>query len=148
MKKVFKLLVVLMVFLTLTACGNKKALTDEEMESKLKNLGFNVNDITDSMEDSSISVVRTANNRKYQIEYYVFKSEDTAKDAYENNVKMFEANKTAKNNKKSSDNYNKFIQKTDDYYNVITRIENTLVYVSVNIDYKSDVNKVLSKLGY
>ncbi len=148
MKKILKFLVVIAILVTLCGCGKKEALTDKELKDKLSNMGFNLHDITDSMEDSNISVVRTANNRKYQIEYYVFKSADTAKTAYENNMKMFEENKKYKGKKKSNDNYNKYIQKTDDYYNVITRIDNTLIYVSVNIDYKNDVNKVLNKLGY
>ena len=148
MKKIIKFLVVIAILVTLCGCGKKEALTDNELKDKLSKMGFNLNNITDSMEDSNISVVRTANNRKYQIEYYVFKSSDTAKTAYENNMKMFEENKKYKGKKKNGDNYNKYIQKTDDYYNVVTRIDNTLIYASVNIDYKGDVNKVLNKLGY
>ena len=111
-------------------------------------MGFDVNEITDSIEDSNISVVRTANNRMYQIEYYVFKNEESAKLAFENNMKMFKANKKYKGKLKSAENYDKYIQETNDYYNVVSRNKNILIYVSVNIDNKKDIKKVLDELGY
>lgn len=148
MKKALKIIVAIMIVFILTACGTKKALSDDELKTKLTQIGFDVNEITSSIEDSNISVVRTANNGKYQIEYYVFKNEDTAKTAYKNNVKMFSSNKKYAGKQKNDDNYNKYVQETDDYYNVVTRVKDTLVYVSVNIDYKRDIKKVLNKLGY
>ena len=63
-------------------------------------------------------------------------------------MKTFEESKKYKGEKKSKDNYDKYIQKTDDYYNSVIRIDNTLLYVSINIDYKNDVKKVINKLGY
>lgn len=148
MRKTLKIIVAVMVIFILTACGTKKALSDDELKTKLTQIGFDVNEITSSIEDSNISVVRTANNKKYQIEYYVFKSEDTAKVAYENNVKMFSSNKKYAGKETGDDNYNKYVQETDDYYNVVTRVKDTLVYVSVNVDHKRDIKKVLNELGY
>lgn len=148
MRKTLKIIVAVMVVFILTACGTKKALSDDELKTELTQIGFDVNEITSSIEDSNISVVRTANNGKYQIEYYVFKSEETAKAAYENNVKMFSSNKKYVGKETNDDNYNKYVQETDDYYNVITRVKDTLVYVSVGVDHKRDVKKVLNKLGY
>lgn len=148
MKKIVIVFMLIISLFTLSACGKKQALSDSELSSKLTELGFDVNDITDSMEDSNISVVRTANNRKYQIEYYVFKSDDTAKNAYKNNVKLFSSNKKYEGKEEEKDNYEKYVQETDLYYNSVVRIDNTIIYVSVNIDHKKDVKKVLNKLGY
>lgn len=147
MKKLTVLILVVCVFM-MSACGKKVALNDAEISSRLTNLGFDVNDISDSMEDSNINIVRTANNGKYQIEYYVFKSENAAKKAYKNNVNMFAADKEHKGSSKKQDNYDKYTQKTNSYYNSVVRTGKTLIYVSVNVDYKNDVNKVLNKLGY
>ncbi len=148
MKKILMVLMLVLCAFTLTACGKKEALSDNDMKTKLAELGFDVNDLTSYMEDPNVKVVRSANNGKYQIEYYVFKTNDTAKSAYDGNVKTFEESKKYKGEKKSKDNYDKYIQKTDDYYNSVIRIDNTLLYVSINIDYKNDVKKVINKLGY
>lgn len=148
MKRILKFLVVIFVLFTLSACGGKTALTDNEIKGKLTEMGFDVNEITDSIEDSNISVVRTANNRTYQIEYYIFKNDETAKLAFENNMKMFKANKKYEGKLKSDDNYDKYVQETNDYYNVVSRNKNILIYVSVNIDNKKDIKKVLNELGY
>lgn len=148
MKRILKVLLVIFVLFTLSACGGKTILTDNEIKDKLTEMGFDVNEITDSIEDSNISIVRTANNRTYQIEYYVFKNDESAKLAFENNMKMFKANKKYKGKLKSAENYDKYIQETNDYYNVVSRNKNILIYVSVNIDNKKDIKKVLNELGY
>ena len=148
MKRILKVLLVILALFALSACGGKTILTDNGLNNKLIEMGFDTNDITDSIEDTNISVVRTANNRTYQIEYYVFKNDESAKLAFENNMKMFKANKKYKGKLKSAENYDKYIQETNDYYNVVSRNKNILIYVSVNIDNKKDVKKVLNKLGY
>ena len=63
-------------------------------------------------------------------------------------MKMFKANKKYKGKLKSTKNYDKYIQETNDYYNVVSRNKNILIYVSVNIDNKKDIKKVLNELGY
>lgn len=148
MKKVFTLLMIAICLVTLCGCGRKEALKESDISAKLTEMGFNVTDLTDSMEDSNVSAVKTANNGKYQIEYYVFKSDETAKTAYDNNSALFKENKKFKGTEKKEDNYNRYEQKTDDYYNVVSRVGNKLIYVSINSDYKNDVKKVLNKLGF
>ena len=148
MKKLLTLIMVVICLITLCGCGKKQVLSDKDISSKLSQMGFSVNDVTSSMEDSNVNVVKTANNGKYQIEYYVFKSEQMAKTAYDNNIAMFKDNKKYKGNERSKDGYNRYDQKTDDYYNVVSRLGNTLVYASVNIDYKNDLKKVLNKLNF
>ncbi len=148
MKRIFTCVILVMCVLVLCACGNKKVISNEDLTSKLTQMGFDVNDITDVMEDTNIKTVKTANNRMYQIDYYVFKSDELAKKAYSSNVEMFEKNKKNKGNKKSKENYDKYEQTTNDYYNVVSRIDNTLIYVSVNVSHKKDVKKVLRKLNF
>lgn len=148
MRKILITIITFMCLITLTACANKVALSNEELTSKLNDLGFDVKDITDNMEDSNVNVVKTANNGKYQMEYYVFKSQEKAKEAYKNNKKTLSSNKKYEGKSTGKDNYEKYVQETDGSYNSVIRIDNTMIYVSVNIDYKKDVKKVLNKLGY
>ena len=148
MKKTLTIIMLLACIFTLTACGKNMNVKESDMTNELTKMGFDVNDITDSIEDSDIKMVKTANNRKYQLEYYVFKTEETAKKAYKNNANVFKARKKYKGKEKSSAGYDCYIQTTDAYYNRVERIKNKLVYVSVSLNYKSDVKKTLSKIGF
>ena len=89
MKKTLTIIMLLACIFTLTACGKNMNVKESDMTNELTKMGFDVNDITDSIEDSDIKMVKTANNRKYQFEYYVFKTEETAKKAYKNNANVF-----------------------------------------------------------
>ncbi len=148
LKKLAKVLLVITMLFTLTACGEKEAVSGDDFNSIMREEGFYVSDITDEMEDSDISQVLTANNTSFQIEFYVFKSEDTAKAAFTSNKEMFEANEDYEGKEKNEDTYDEYIQETEDYYNVLKRVGKTLLYVSVNVDYKSDVKSIIKKLGY
>lgn len=147
MKKIIKLFTCLLIIVTLSGCGSKKALKSNDIKNKLSNLGFTINDVTSYMEDKNIKNVITANNGKYQIEFYTFDSKKDAKKAYETNVKNFSINKKNKK-EKHKDNYDKFTQELSDTYNMVIRLNNTLLYSSINLEYKRDLNKTIKNLGY
>ena len=148
MKVLSKVLLVLAILLTLTACGKKEEITANDFNQIMREEGFYVTDISDEMEDTNISNVYTANNKEFQIEFYVFKSNDIAKQAYESNKDMFVQNKDYEGKEKSDDDYNEYTQETEDYYKVLKRVGKTLLYASVNVDYKGDVKSAINKLGY
>ncbi len=147
MKTFKKIFILLFAVIMLTACSEKKALKSDEAALILSNNGFTVTDVTGQMEDDRISYVASANNGRFQIEYYVFAKEDDAKEAYESNKESFENNKT-KGKEKKDETYQKYTQELSDTYNVLTRVGNTLLYSSVNIEYKKDLNDVIKDLGY
>ena len=137
----------LFIIVALSGCGSKKVLKPSDVQNKLSSLGFSINDITNYMEDKNIKSVITANNGKYQIEFFTFNSKKNAKEAYNTNVKSFLANKNVKK-EKNEDNYDKFTQELSDTYNVVIRLDNTLLYSSINLEYKNDLNKIIKKLNY
>ena len=148
MKKFLKVILFTTVILTLCACGKKESLSQDEISSSLISQGFDVYDVSEQMEDSNVKKVLAANNGKYQIEYYSFAKDKYAKDAYESNKDTFNKASSKKGKEKSNENYNKYTQELSDTYNCLIRIDNTLVYLSVNIEYKSSAKKVLKNLGY
>lgn len=147
MRNIFKILGFSLVLILISGCGDKKALNKGQITDKLSEEGFLITDITDRMEDKTILSVLVANNSDYNIEYYSFKDEKTAKEAYKNNKKAFE---NYKNNGKETkkETYNKYKQELSDTYNLLVQVDNTLIYASVNIEYKNDLNKVLKNIGY
>lgn len=148
MKKIFKLLCFTFVLLTLTACGSKTELTEKQMDKILTEKGFLINDFSGQIEDKNVKTVKIATNKDYQIEYYIFKEEKLAKEAFTNNIKTFEDLNKTEGKTKNSDNYDKYTQKLSDTYNSLTRVGKMLVYASINIDYKSDFEKVIRALNY
>lgn len=148
MKKFIKILIVVIMMITLTACSQGKKLSAEDIEKKLSDMDFVTNDVSSEMEDSSIKKVIVASNNRVALEYYVFKSEDSAKKAYGTNLESLKENKDFKVKEKNGSNYSKSTQSTKSLYNVIIRAGDTMIYSSVNVNYKSDVNKVIKKLGY
>lgn len=147
MKRFLSIFIMMVIVFILSACGNKKALSKSEISNKLSHNGFIITDVTNQIEDSNISYVSSANNNKFQLEYYVFVDENMAKKAYESNKESFEENKT-KGKEKNNGTYQKYTQQLSDTYNLISRVDNTLIYSSVNIEYKKDLNKIIKELGY
>lgn len=147
MKKISKVLIICFIAILLSGCTEKKALNETMITDKLSNEGFIISDLTNLMEDDDILKVIVANNSKYSIEYYKFEDDKKAKEAYKNNKSMFQ-NKKENGKEKKDETYEKYTQELSDTYNSLTRVGNTLIYASVNIEYKNDLKKVLKNINY
>lgn len=150
MRKIILGIITILIILSLTGCGNKKALTNNEFSEILGVEGFAVTDVTTLMEDENIEVLAAANNNNYQLEYHIYKTKEAAKKAYEGNKKSFATYKKNNNKEKNvtGNNYEKYTLELSDEYKVVSRIDNTLVYASISLEYKKDLNNILDKLGY
>ena len=126
MKKVFKITLVICLVIILSGCGNKKIVTSDKFYNTYSKLNYVINEVTEQTEDESIKKIITANNMKYQIEYFEFDSIDNAKKSFESNKKSFERI-SDNNNYTSKNNYEKFTQEEKDKFNVIVRVDNTLI---------------------
>lgn len=147
MKKTYKILALILILLLVCGCDKKQSLNKEEITNELSSNGFMITDITDRMEDNNVTAVLVANNSKYTIEYYRFKDDKSALESFENNKKAFE-NYSEDGKEKSKDNYNTYSQEIENKYNLLTRVDNTLIYASINNEYKNDLNKALKTIGY
>lgn len=54
MKKTLTIIMLLACIFTLTACGKNMNVKESDMTNELTKMGFDVNDITDSIEDTDI----------------------------------------------------------------------------------------------
>ena len=142
-----KILIMILALFTLCACGVEKVKNEKDINNRLADEGFVVTDVTVQMNDKRISYVAAANNNKYQVEYYVFREATDAKEAYKGNVDSFNAS-GKKGKEKTKNGYTIYTQKLSDKYSIVIRDNKILIYSSVNIEYKRDLNKVLNKLGY
>ena len=147
MKKIFKVLVLIFMVTLLTGCGKKRAENMEQITTRLENLGYNVSEIHIEVPDKNISMIKIANNNLYQFEFIKFNSDENAKKVFQNDVDLFKkVNKKGK--LKEKNDFDKFTQELSDTYNVVVRNKNIVVYISVNIEHKKDVNKALKELKF
>ena len=153
MKKI-KIVVLLIFALLLTACGNsKKALTSIEFKNIMENENFSIIDAIDQFNgftEMKEAYIALEENKNYQIEFYVMDSDDNAVKLYEYNKESFEASKGSMSAYTNFDlkNTNRYTLNTNGEFKLLSRIDNTMIYLDVNSEYKDEVMNILKKLGY
>ena len=117
----------------------------------MTNEGFVVVNVKDQFAQYNyIEDAYVATNNNYQIEFYELEEDNYAVDFYETNKKVFEETKSTTSIYINEDlpESNKYTLTTDKEYKVISRIEDTVVYLNIDKKYKDEANNILKKLGY
>ena len=159
MKILKKLSVILLLIATLfgySGCGkNKNAISADEFCSKLEEKEFNLFDSTlQYSDDENIneSYIAISKDSPYRIEFIVLNSDASASKMFETNKKTFEEEKRESNNavytSTSWANYSKYTLTVNGKYKVISRIDNTLIYVNVDSEYTDEIKSILDEIGY
>ena len=151
-KKILLTVLCVVTIITLTGCKNKTAITAEDFKSRMESKGYNVQDATNQFSSNpEVKKVYIALNSNYQIEFYEIDTLDNAVLFYNNNNKnIFEQSKSNVSSYTSKElaNYAKYRLNTSGKYKVVSRIDNTVIYLNVNDTYKKDVDSILNSLGY
>lgn len=86
----------------------------------------------------------------YQIEFYELLDDAYATSFYNNNKSIFEASKGNASSETSVGlkNYSKYTLSSNGKYRVVSRIDNTVIYVDVDDNYEDTVKALLDELGY
>lgn len=151
MKKI-KYLVFLILVPLLAACSMKKEAIDEDQFIKImKSEGFEVVNIEHQFEQYGYyEEVLVATNENYRIDFYELEDESYAKKLYNKNKQTIESGIEGKYVNTDSDliNNSKYTLTNKGIYTVISRVDDTIIYLSVSSDYKNEVQEILKKLGY
>lgn len=150
-RKFLTLLSCFFILGTLSGCEDKTKLSAEEFKTKMSDKEFTVQDATAQLEDEFVEKVYVAiTPDKYQIEFFEVKDEDVAKSSYEMNKEKIEEKKgtVSTHSEVNMGNHSKYSLGTDDRWMVVSRIDNTFIYLNVDQEYKEEVNAVLEMLGY
>ena len=112
-----------------------------------------LNDCTDKFEGYDfIEQVYVAidDGGSYQIEFYDLSDNDQAKEFFSNNVQIFKENRSNMNTNTSVSlgNYEKYTQTDTDQFSMISRIDDTVIYVVEEKADKEAVEAVVKELGY
>ena len=90
------------------------------------------------------------NSSSYQIEFYELSDDTIAKSFFIQNKTNFEKQKenTLAETNVNGKNYSKYTLSTGNKYKVLSRIDNTVIYLDVDNSYKEEVKNILGELGY
>ena len=148
-KIIFFSLLLVSVFM-ITGCGNKKAISTREFKNITEQDGLTTVDVKDQFSDESVVEATIAHNDDIKLEFYILNGEASAKSMFSYNRKIFEGRKSGASKFASTDigNSSTYMLQSGGYYMYLSRIDNTLLYVSVSEQYKDNVKEVIKDLGY
>ncbi|MBP3920364.1 MAG: hypothetical protein J6D28_02245 [Bacilli bacterium] len=150
-KKIILGLLTLIITICLTGCGNKTKLTAESFKTKMEENNYKVEEATNQFAKYNyVKKVYIALNENYQIEYYELENEEKAKTFYNNNKGIFEKSKENGYSQTNGEfgNYAKYTLKTAGKYKVVSRIDNTVIYLNADEQYKKEIKEILKTIGY
>ena len=151
MKKKIALLGIML--LLVTACSISKSEISKEKYTKIAEKNkLIVVDVLDQFagNEEMESATVAASPENWQVEFYVLDSKEAAKKMYNKNKEEFEAISNVKKieTNMNGTNYEKYTQETEGLYMVLTRVDNTLLYVKAPDNAKEPINSFIKELGY
>lgn len=150
-----------LVLAAMLSCGllmgcsgiDRTALTSEEFKTIIEEHGYEVVDVIDQFADYDhidAAYVATHSVLSYQIEFYQISDDKTAERMFESNVEMMEKEKDSYTSKTSFSlgNYEKYTFTTNEMYESVVRIGDTLIYCNVAEEYGPYAKEMIELLGY
>ena len=132
---------------------NKEPMTAKEFTDIMEDKGFQIVDVKQQFSNYDYiekAYVALEEDGDYQIEFYKLAEEEDAIYFYNLNKDKFESTKTSISTEltKSIGNNSKYVLTSDGKYKVISRIEDTAIYLDVDEKYKDKIKQILKELGY
>lgn len=147
-------IVIIGVTLFFVLAKDKTPITADDFKTIMEEKGYIITDATYKFAsyDEYINQVYIASSDdySYQIEFYVIQDSEYAEMFYSSNKQVFENSKTSGYSQSSISlkNYSKYTLSTGEKYKVLSRVENTVIYVNADETYKDTIKAVLNELGY
>ncbi|MFI3307815.1 MAG: hypothetical protein R3Y21_04530 [Mycoplasmatota bacterium] len=131
----------------------KVALTEETFESYMEEKGLLISDITDQVSDYDyVEYIAMAikEDFTYQIEFCIFSDEDHAIDFYDSMQESAEEESGNSSVELSLNmpTYASYTLSSDDTYILISRIDNTVIYLIADSIYEEEIKEIMSDLDY
>lgn len=150
MKK--NILIIIIVSLLLTGCiGSKERLSANKFTQLAIENGYEVQDKTKALKDSNIKkIILAKKNNECQIEFYRLKGITEAIYMFNDSRKIFKTskNETSTYTYTNLGNYSIYSLTNETYYMYLCRVDDTLLYIKVPINYKDEIIDFTEKIGY
>lgn len=145
------IIVALIVGVFVALNKEKIPMTTDSFKNTMEEKGFTVQSAKEQFaEYEYVKDAIIALNGDYQLEFYELSDVDKAVFFYNNNKAIFEQSKgnASANTSVNMKNSSKYTQSSNGKYMVVSRIDNTVIYLNVEDKYKEDVKSLLDELGY
>lgn len=151
MKKLSLIVVFVLFALTLTGCLNKSVKTTDDFIKLAEKKDMKITNAIDQF--GYVDFIEEANVATadgWQVEFYVLSDVAEAEGMYETNVAKFEAKKANSSTETSSEmgNYDSYGLTTAGFYMYVARVENTIIYLDVEEEYKEEAKAFIEEFGY
>lgn len=153
MKRV-KYIILLILLIFISGCSTEKKAIDyskfNEIMTKEDYMIINVKDQFSDYDYIEGAYIAIDPNSNFQIEFYELSNAEYGLDFYNINKEVFQATESSSSTYTNVDttNYNKYTLVNNESYKVISRIDNTIIYVDTFKKYSSNIKSILKKLGY
>lgn len=156
MKKITAIALVMVILCSMlctVGCKPKVSITAEDFKTAMEAKGFTVADASAQFaeyDEITKVYVAVSGNGKYQIEFYETSTDDAAARLFAGNKTIFEqsAGNASANSSVSTPTYNNYKLTSNGSYKVLSRINNTMIYIDAPAEFKDDIKTVLEGLGY
>ncbi len=160
MKKPVKIiLIVLLVIIAIVGVifvnlnKEKNSITASSFKNSMEQKGYVVTNANSQFSEYDYVkqvYVASSNEYNYKIEFYELSDDSYATYFYNNNKSIFESSKGSASAETSValNNYSKYTLSSNGKYMVVSRIDNTVIYVDADDNYKENVKTILDELGY
>lgn len=147
------LIAAVVIGISIMANKEKTPISANQFKNVMTQKGYEITDATSQFAQYDyVKQVYVAGNSytSYQIEFYELADETTALGFYNNNATTFQNQKSSSSAETNVNgkNHSKYTLSSSGKYMVVSRIDNTVVYLSVNDTYKDEVKSILKELGY
>ena len=147
--------VVVLLSTILNKYSDKKPISVDDFESTAKEYGYILGKDEEFLKenpDVEDILIALDKENEYQIEFIVLEDKDTAKETFAfNKENLKELASESSSNISSSVNaskYSMYSVSTSDMYLYVARIDNTVVFATIDIEYKDKVKEFIKEIGY
>ena len=144
--------VILISFLFSTLLKDKASITASDFYTTMSQKGYLVQPIDIGSSDyADVKEAYVANSKDYgyKIEFYEV-TDDNFTGMYSSNKAFFESSKGAVSAETNVavKNYAKYTLSSNGKYMVVSRINNTIIYINADDQYRDNIKAVLNEIGY
>ncbi len=149
-KSVMLGILIMVVVVLATGCGFYNLLESSEFKDHFGALGYTVVDSEEGKYESQEYLVASKDDVPFKIEYYEFDEEIEAKKVY---TKYYDSiseyiTSDSKNKETTGAVFSKTVAVSENEYIVISRVKNTLIFISGTNDYSKEIDKLLEDIEY
>ena len=128
----------------------KDSITADKFISTMKEEGFDVTDIKEAIKAQNYDVkdAYSAKNGRLTIEFYDFNEYEDAEEFYIKSKSGIISNTASKQVSLSGKNYETYTVVRMGRYNLVERIENTVIIIKGSSSHENEAKSIIENLGY